>query len=390
MKRIAIITCYYNSVNYGGNLQAYALWKVLNNHGYDAEQIDYISNPTELKSRMNKLKKMNLFGKYKKVVFFAKNKITNFVNQNEIAKIIESRKKAFKDFNRNVISHSDEVYSDETIIKCADKYDIFITGSDQVWNPMWFRYAYFLKFVSSDKIKFSYAASISQNQLTSEQLDFFKTNLHDYTAVSVREQNAVELLKDVSPVKVEWVLDPTLLLSQEQWDEICPDRIIDDDYVFCYFLGSDITERKVAEEFAENRKLKIITLPYLLGIYQKCDKHFGDYKLYDISPPQFISLVKHAKYIFTDSFHATVFSGIYKKQYFIFERSEHKSMSSRIYSMCKLFSSESRFCNTPDKINFNYINSLTDIDYTKLSPEFEKMKEKSMEYLLTNLSKNEE
>ena len=378
--KIAIITHYYKSENYGGCLQAYALCKILNSHFYDAEQLSY-----EIKVHHSfKNKIMNPILHIKKVLSRIKNILIRLKNR-QVYSMLYLRKKAFESFNSSFIPHS-AVYNENNIIESVDKYEAFITGSDQVWNPLFYCSAYFLDFVPSNKIKVSYAASISQNQLTTEQQEIFRRSLHDYRAISVREENAVALLKNVSPVTVELVLDPTLLLSRSQWEEICSPRIINEDYIFCYFLGNDINERVVAKKFAENHKLKIVTLPHLLKKFRKCDKHFGDHKLFDISPTQFISLFKYAQYIFTDSFHAAVFSNIFHKQYFVFERSDQKAMSSRIYSLCKLFKSENRFCDTSSKATFEYINSLPDIIYTEAFLEFEILKKKSLEYLWKNLA----
>jgi Polysaccharide pyruvyl transferase. len=389
MKKISIITLYYNNNNYGGALQSYALCKIIDNGLYDVKQISY--NITSTNSM--KLQKLfccdckQTFNRAKKYLYRKCKIIICQLLFGKYNKEIDRRNHAIGNFAHNFIPHSNEIYNAQTIASCIDDYDIFITGSDQVWNPEWYYDAYFLSFVPSNKIKLSYAASISQNELTHEQLAIFKNSLKDYTAISVREDNAVDLIQDVSPVRVEVTLDPTLLLSQSEWDEICTERIIGDNYVFCYFLGDDTNERRVAEQFSEKHGIKIVTFPHLLGRFRKCDKSFGDYKLYDISPAQFLSLIKYAEYVFTDSFHATVFSSIFQKQYFTFERIEFKSMGSRIYSLCNMLESDERFCDTAPKATLEYIEALDDIDYTKPLSKLESMKEKSMDFLLSNLSK---
>lgn len=391
MKRVGIITHYYGSKNYGGNLQAYALCKLIQNEEYIVEQISYnMYNQTSNRNRIERLRILKLKELVAKIFCHFRLSICNKIQRMQDHKIrthFVKRSKALHLFNRNSIPHSERVYNNDNIIDCINDYDVFITGSDQVWNPLWVNAVFFLDFVPSNKFKMSYAASISQNDLTPEQIKIFKQSLSDYDAVSVREENAVRLLQEISPVAVEWVLDPTLLLSSEQWDEICAKQIVFKKYMFCYYLGDNTNQRKIAEQFAKNHGLIIVTLPHLAGQYCKCDAEFGDEQLYDISPEQFISLIKYAEYVFTDSFHATVFSIIYKKQYCVFTKSEQVSMDSRIYSLTSLFDGECHFCDTPEKLNVQYIEGLSDLDYTKPFVKFEEMKLKSIGFLKGNLTK---
>lgn len=268
---------------------------------------------------------------------------------------------------------------------CGQVRDAFITGSDQVWNLTWYVPAYFLDFVPSEKTKISYAASIGMKSLDDEQKQIFKNSLKDYQAVSVREEASTEMLKEISPHTPQYVLDPTLLLSAQEWDEISAERVIEEKYVFCYFLGDDRRERKIAEKYARKRGLKIVTFPHIANKVVRSDFHFGDIRMFDATPEQFISLIKHAEYVFTDSFHATVFSNIYHKEYFVFERAGRKGMGSRIYSLTGLFESEERFCDTAKKARLKYIENLPKLDYSREFPHFEEMKEKSMDYLKRNL-----
>ena len=115
------------------------------------------------------------------------------------------------------------------------------------------------------------------------------------------------------------------------------------------------------------------------------DRNFGDEQLYDASPEQFVSLIKYAKYVFTDSFHAVVFSNIYKKQYFVFNRSSEGEMSSRIVDITELFNQRERFCEGKEHETMEYISSLADIDYSVENAVFENSRKKSLEFLITNL-----
>ena len=265
--KIGITTHYYNSNNYGGNLQAHALCKVLNQNGIDAEQICF-SVQAERVGLMQTLKKQGLLCFCKKAVkkVFGKLKKLSIKNK-KINLQLQARKNNILNFNQN-IPHSQVVYNKQTICNAVDNYDLFITGSDQVWHPSAINMAYSLQFANG-KPKLSYAASISKSVLTEQQKEYFKSFLSDYVAVSVREQNAVELLKDLSPVDVNWVLDPTMLLSAEQWAQEVKPCDINGKFIFCYFLGSDKNQRNRAKQFAKEKGLTIVDIPHLQGTYER-------------------------------------------------------------------------------------------------------------------------
>lgn len=385
--KIGIVTHYYNSDNYGGNLQAYALCRILQNMGEEPEQIQvpvrgiWLDAPKGVQK--NKLE--SCIWILSRIPGIIPRKIIR--KKYEIKKRNQQRKDAFFHFNRELIPHSSQIYLDTNIQECVKEYDAFITGSDQVWNVTTYIPAFFLDFVPPCIPKFSYAASVGSKELTPIQKDMFIHSLKDYMGVSVREEDAVLLLQELSPVEVKWVLDPALLLDKKEWDKVCKERIIQTNYMFCYFLGDDETVRQAAKDYAKKHGLSIVTLPFLQGDYRKCDAGFGDIARNDISPEQFISLIKYADYIFTDSFHAVVFSLIYKKQYFAFSRKGMVCMESRIYSLSKIFGTESRFCDTEEKVDICYMEGLEAIDYSKESECYLDLKQASVRYLEENIRK---
>lgn len=380
LKKIGIITHYYKSRNYGGNLQAYALCRFLSGEGFQAEQISYhmstmlASPPPKVTSRLKKL--------------LQPKKVLDFVTRRVAGRLLRGRFDAryatIDRFNRQQIPHSETVYTAQTIDGC-DGYDAYITGSDQVWNIQ-YEPAFYLRFVPSGRPRISYGASLGRASITAKQGTRFREDLADFAAVSVREGDAARLLRPLVPVPVQQVLDPTLLLTREQWDEVCSARLVEGRYLFAYFLGDSTAQRKAAKAFAQRRGLSIVTLPYLEDVFRICDFSFGDRKLYAVSPADFISLIKHADYIFTDSFHGAVFSSLYGKEYYVFQRAGHPGMASRIYSLTALFKSGDHFCDTPEKTGLSYIDSLPPIDYARPLPELETMRNRSMDFLRKNLS----
>ena len=249
--KIGIVTHYYKSINYGGNLQAYALCKYLNNFGHTAEQISY---DKELKKSFADNVKFTA----KKIV---KNGLS-FLKEPESAlnlkakANIKKRNSAILRFN-NKIPHS-QTYNAKTLKSITDQYDVLITGSDQVWHPFAVCDAYLLKFGSEKTKRISYAASVATNVLGEEITKRYKNALSTFSAISVREESAIDLIQPIAPIKVEHVIDPTLLLDKNEWEEIATYKKIEEEYVFCYFLGDSVKQRNIVKEFAQKNKIKII------------------------------------------------------------------------------------------------------------------------------------
>ena len=389
--KIGIVTIYHKNKNYGANLQAYALCAAIKklDASYEVEQISYVIAPPKLCIR--KMSPLQFVKKGIRSVWYRiGRRLIRFLASLKDRKYrapLAARIEAILDFNQNKVPHS-RVYTAETIKDAASEYDVFITGSDQVWNPMWYNPAYRLDFVPKGKVKLSYAASISREFLTETEQAVFSQSLADYTAVSVREEKAVELLSPLVSQEVEWVLDPTLLLSRAEWDAVATERRIPEKYLFCYFLGEGTAERELATAYAEAHGLTLVTLPFLHGVPRDCDRGFGKKQLYEVSPADFVSLIKHAECVFTDSFHATLFSGIYGRQYVVFGRSlGGQSMGSRLSSLLSLYETEERFCNTPERATLSYIEALSPIDYSRPLARLEERKARSLAFLARNLEK---
>ncbi len=366
--KVGIVTHYYLSPNYGGNLQAYALCKVLSKMGYEAEQISL--DRTIEKGIINEIKKPLRKLKYYKDILIRQN--------------LKKRQRAVNTFNREAIPHS-RVYSEKTIVEAGDCYDAYITGSDQVWHPNACCDAYLLNFVSSKKIKLSYAASIACESLPDNKVDWYQSSLKTYKAISVREKEAIELLRSIAPVTIEHTLDPTLLLGESDWNEIIEPCEIGSPYIFSFFLGSLEENRKLVRRFACEKKLKIVALPHLMGHLRKSDIDFGDYQLYDVSPGKLLSLIKNATCVFTDSFHAAVFSSIFKKEFFVLQR-DAGSMNSRIYNLLSLFDADDHFFDAKNDTTLNRIYNTQPIQYSNCLVRLEKAKIASMNFLKKNLS----
>ena len=376
MKKIGILTFFYNTINYGGALQAYALSKVLNDKGFHAEQISYkIQSTNQHESILHRIKRKGVLSIAAKLIDMVYCKL----NANRIAKLKEQKQEAFKHFTGEMIPHTEKIYTSNIIKETVALYDAFITGSDQVWNG--YDYAYYLDFVPESKQKISYAASIARASLSGSQKEVFRKSLSTFDSVSVREAEAVALLKDVTVNEPVLVADPTLLLAKEDWELVCQECAVDGDYVLCYFLGDNRKAKMLAKKFANQNELKTVFIPINYGIASVFDAQYADISRNDVSPQQFIYLIKNAKYIFTDSFHAMVFSFLFRKQFFIFKRNKQNEMSSRIDNVAEYFNASARVCFTNERETIQYINSCPPMDYEEDFSQLEELKKRSFEFL---------
>lgn len=336
MKKIGICTLYYRNRNYGANLQAYALRIVLESIGNETEIVSYY-NYTKLHWIISAIKQ-----KIKK--------------KDCIADKIAIRNAAVDKFSQ-AIPHS-KLYYSNTINRANDAYDCFITGSDQVWNPDWINRYLTLEFVTPDKCTASYAASTGKIVLNNAQRKKLKCALEHIQYISIRDKDSIPALQELTDKRITWVQDPTMLLTAKDWDKICSERLIPENYLFCYFLGDNENLRKVAREYADAKNLKIVTLPFLNASYRKIDVGFGDYTLYDVSPTDFLSLVKYASFILTDSFHATVFSHIYERPFAV-SGQEKNEMGCRMKSLTDLFETSDRYFVDHGLVSVEKLDTLT-------------------------------
>jgi len=382
MKKIGLCVC-YDTKNYGSQLQVLATLKKIEELGYDYEIIRYkkkftplfilqslprFANPYFLRSKLNGIKKRKTISK-----------------RPDIQKQVNIRNKRFAKFIKQYFSKlSVEYYGYRELVKGTEKYDGFLVGSDQLWLPnnMGSRF-YNLLFVPDRYPKVAYATSFGVSQIPWYQKKSTKKYLNRFDKLSTREVRGSEIIKELTGKEVKVVCDPTLLFSAEEWLHIIPERrIIDQPYIYCYFLGNNPKHREIAVELKEKTGFKIITTPFLDN-YVEVDELFGDHKLFDIGADDFVNLIRHADYVLTDSFHGSVFSILHHKQFITFNRfmSESKnSRNSRIESLCKLLSLEERRYETDICESIN-----KPINYCEVDERLNKLRKESIEYLIEAL-----
>lgn len=194
------------------------------------------------------------------------------------------------------------------------KSKAYIVGSDQVWNPNNYQGKFYLDFVEGTAIKASYAASLGVSNAEEKKLIKIRTAIKNFEFISVRESSALELLGGSFKEKASVNIDPTFLLSQEEWKliEREPKETPKEDYVLIFFLHLPSNARQLVKEVQRRTGLKVVLIDRT-GLNRYIVKH--DYVYGDIGPREFIWLIRNASYIVTSSFHGTAFAVIFEKKF---------------------------------------------------------------------------
>lgn len=379
MKKVGVLAV--KTHNYGSLLQTYALQKVLDNLGYDNEIIEY-KKTNILKQAMRlfyiPLLKQTLDKAYKKI----------YLNmfKPELKVLFLNRTHSFDEFTKML--RFSPVYEGRRALKNAStQYDAFVLGSDQVWNPMNFGADFFsMTFVQNGIKKIAYAPSFGVSKIPGYQKRKTAAFLDDIDYLSVREISGQKLIDELTGKKAKVVVDPTILLDRKYWDEIKGERLINEPYIMCYFLGKNPMHRNFANRLKEKTGYSIVCLPHMDAIV-KADFNFGDIIPKDIGPKEFINLISNAEYVCTDSFHGTVFSILYRRIFFTFNRYEsaqNDSTNSRLDSILTLTKLASRKLNSSQAITDDMLKN---IDYSNLSTLLDELKEDSLRFLVNSLEK---
>ena len=351
MKKIGILT-FHRAINYGAQLQAYALQKTVSDLGAECELVDYICPAITKPYKPIYIKKNDPIFSFAKSLIMFNRRI--------------KKAKSFESFQKKIIK-SEKQYFPETIDEVKDKYDLFITGSDQVFSP-WcadFDPAYFLTF-ADDNQKYSYAASFATKEIPKEFKAEFTNRLQGFQKISVREQEGVKFVNELCKKEAEVNLDPTILLNAEKWSEVA-ECDCDEPYVFVYSVMPQISLVNFALKLAKEKKMKVIFVndaPHL-------PNSNIEYKR-ATSVEKFVGYIKNASYVVSNSFHATAFSAIFHKSMFIeFQNKVNRNVRAESFL---------------DSLGIsrgveNGVAEETPIDWNDVDKKLSAQREKSLDYL---------
>ncbi len=298
-KKIGIIT-YHDSDNYGSVLQAYALSHYIKGLGADCKIIDYRKDAVK-----------ELYSIWKRPT--SRNAVLTNIFQIPYYIKLKKRKKNFENFRKNYLPLSNTLYTKQNDLK-SGQYDLYIVGSDQVWNIdiVDFDSSYLLDF--TEKKKISYAASFGSSVKNAASFYPYKSLFEKFDKITVREMAGKNLCENELGLTADLVCDPVFLLSADEWRKIKSADTIKEDYIFCYFAGGVSKEmEEFSKSLARQNNCKRVVVMFDWHDWNKKDQ----IKSFESGPMEFISLLDNAKFVCTNSFHGTAFSIILNKQFFV-------------------------------------------------------------------------
>ncbi len=365
MKNIATIT-FHAAHNYGSNLQAYALQEYVKKISGEEYNYEIINLRTDIQKEQYSLNKDN------KIT----SKIVRKVLLKDYNKKAKEKFEKFEDFINNKLQITKEYKSLEELKQANLNYDYYISGSDQLWNLRAndFDWSNFLEFVNKGK-KISYAASFGPKKMvwTEEEKNRVKNDLEKYECISVREEGSRNNVKELLNVEeVSMHMDPTILLTKEEWERILPiERIYKNKYILYYSLGQNKEHIELVKKISKILKLPVVTTRYA----GRRELFSGFEQIYDVGPIEFLSLLKNAELVLSSSFHGTIFSSIFEVPFFAINGLQDY----RISTLLKKLNLENRSINTEtiEEKCKNY----KDINFKVATEEIKKEREKSTKYL---------
>ena len=365
VKKIGIITL--NSYfNYGNRLQNYALQKYLENllGNVIVESIWYLKY--DFRIRKNNINLQNI-----RRYIFNRHGFRDFVNSEQYYYDI-IREYNIKKFSNKYIN---TVFENNIKIDLNNWYDYFIAGSDQIWNSYFVNLKNeFLQFADRNK-RIAYAASFGVSEIKPDKVEIVRKGLEGIDYISVREQAGTKIVKDLTGKDVPVLVDPTLLLTVEEWEKVIerPVWYRDEKYILVYFLRTMPNKIKNdIKNLAEKYKLKIIDL---------MNKENVDY--YCSSPSEFLYLIKNSSLMYTDSFHGTVFSILNKKPIVSCCLDDRIDVSSRIDTLLSMFHLENRKISKEN--NYEIANPM-EMEYPDVEAILDRERQRSKEFLCKALN----
>ncbi len=375
-KRVGIITIQGN--NYGATLQAAALNYFLNSKGYAAENLDY----NDLSRVRNSLS--------------AKQKIVNDLWTKVFLRFFIGNKKnaKFEAFRKENIRFSFGRWrSKDALLKAVPKYDVYVSGSDQIWNPDVMRddYNYLLAFAPEGANKVAYASSFGKSKLPDGKKDVYKKYLSEFNSIAVRENSGKAIVQELLGYEPTQVVDPTLLLNKTEWATLTKYKETQEKYVLCYYMPGDkvVTNaiKKLSNALAKQNGLKIVNLG--LKEYYKFVPNM-DCRV-DAGPADFVNLFMGAEYVVTNSFHGTAFSTNFGKKVYVPINKELDSTKARHIRMVDYLKSIGMEGSVIPVGSDGAVPDVSSVmfDYGKVSAIIQELREHSVEYLLNALGNAE-
>ncbi|UBL07205.1 polysaccharide pyruvyl transferase family protein [Clostridium perfringens] len=363
--KIGIIN-FHCAHNYGAMLQAYALQEELIKEGHTAIIIDFQPDSIIESYKLWSVKK-----------FFHPRRLVGTIKN---YRKLKPKYEVFENFKKENMNLTKNIYKsiNENVIN-KEKFDAFVCGSDQVWNMdlNGGLTEYLLSFAPQESKKIAYAASIGTKFIKDKYVDIMKKELDTFDSISVREDDAVNIMKETFNLEATHVLDPVFLLSKKEWKDIAIKlKKKKEKYVLLYGLEENELFEKTFKFIKDNTDMKIINISPAKKVSEYIDE-----TIYSVGPREFIGLLEEAELVFTNSFHGTCFSIIFGKKFFTIGHSE---LNSRLESILRLTNLESHMINKEFQSLDEFYNTI-DIESEKVNEILDKEIRKSKEFLVQAL-----
>lgn len=348
MKRIGILT-YHRVCNFGSLLQTYALQRYLQMKGENVEVIDYYPERLRMKRTL-----FHVNPKWKTPWI----KMVAHLVPAVVSRLLGYR--MMNAFLKKYVRMTKSCYKDDVeLAQDLPKYDIYMNGSDQVWNVETaddvVDKVFFMAFLGKDNVKTAYAGSFGKDDFSAEQLSEIGKYLGEYKSISVREKSGLRVLEKAGITNGQWVLDPTFLLTPVDWKKIAAPMNLPKKYLLVYNLNRNPRINALAQEIGKKRNLKIVNFAHTFSFI------YGAKNVIYPTPNKFVTMFANADYVVTDSFHGTAFSINFGRQFICVPAPR---FNSRLESVLSLVGLEKRLLG--EKNDFKIIDEV--IDYSVIDP----------------------
>ncbi len=366
--------------NYGAELQCYATQKVLQNIGCDAEIIDYCYYK-DYRYKDSKMSEPFVPMTFKERIFYVlKYRIVNrFVDKVLLLfnSNIARRNSRFAAFHAENTKMSRKYMSMPELYEASMDYDIFVTGSDQVWNPgaQSSIEPYFLTFAPDSARKISFAASFGVSEIEPNLRERYKEYLSRFDFISVREKNACDMVKQLVGKDAECVLDPTLLLTKDEWMKVARQYdSVPEHYVLVYTLFESPAIFSLAKKVAKEKGISVLRITKRAYFVSHIE---GISNISDAGPAEFVSIIAGADYVVTDSFHGTAFSINFGIPFSTIVSSKNNN-NSRMESLLKVVGLSGRMVYEEKEVSSLIYND--NIDFKEIENHIKKARVTSMNF----------
>jgi len=373
-KKIGIITLNGYS-NYGNRFQNYAVEQVLQSFGFEVETIlNKTSSVRSKKRNKSPFKTLQNLAKMekRKLISGVKNRMNYYLHKQKIDNFKRKKTELFKNFSNKYLHETNYAISIHDIPdNLNEKYDFFVTGSDQVWNPHYVRKdssINFLTFASKEK-RIAFAPSFGVSKIPGEDKDNFQRWISEMCKLSVREEEGARIINELTGRKATVLVDPTMMLDKKKWMSISNEdsKKPKGDYLLTYILGKIPKEKeKQIRRYAKDNDYTLVDLA--MG---------SDWSDYIVGPREFIDYINSANAVFTDSFHGTIFSILFNTPFVTFKRRGTHEMNSRIDTLLTKFDFMDRL---EDNISLTK-TEIMDIDFSHVDKTLAKERKKTNDYL---------